>query len=292
MAHPHPHLHLQMLLVAVALVAATALADTNAGSSSSSKDAAADCDGGYCVVGRDDPSIPHVTSTGFEWTVEASSNEELVDKLHARHIIQTPLVASVMRLVDRGDFCKRSAYVDTPQPIGFGATISAPHQHAHTLELLRLHLRIGAKALDIGVGSGYLAACMAIMTGASGRVYGVDHMPKLVQLATDNINKHHAALLSSGRITLMHGDALVGVPIQEQFDVIHIGAAVDKVPDYLMKLLATGGRLVAPVGPQGEAQVLTVYDKQEDGTVHAKKLFGVRFIPLSSRKEQLLHDDL
>ena len=44
------------------------------------------------------------------------------------------------------------AYADRPLPLGFGATISAPHMHAHALEQLRL--RPGMRALDVGAGSG------------------------------------------------------------------------------------------------------------------------------------------
>lgn len=40
---------------------------------------------------------------------------------------------------------------------GYGQTISAPHMHAHALELLKDHLRPGTRVLDCGVGSGYLA---------------------------------------------------------------------------------------------------------------------------------------
>ena len=56
---------------------------------------------------------------------------------------------------------KAFAYVDAPSPIGFNATISAPHMHASALELLRGHLFPGARVLDVGSGTGYLTACMA-----------------------------------------------------------------------------------------------------------------------------------
>lgn len=43
-------------------------------------------------------------------------------------------------MTDRGKYCKINPYTDAPQGIGFGVTISAPHMHAHALELLREHL--------------------------------------------------------------------------------------------------------------------------------------------------------
>ncbi|VDQ08172.1 unnamed protein product [Trichobilharzia regenti] len=68
-----------------------------------------------------------------------------------------------MLSVDRGYFTNSSPYLDRPRPIGFAATISAPHMHAHALEALRDHLKPGSHALDVGSGSGYLTACMALM---------------------------------------------------------------------------------------------------------------------------------
>ena len=50
-------------------------------------------------------------------------------------------------------------YMDAPQPIGFEATISAPHMHAMALEQLKVELVPGSRALDVGafraLGVGY-----------------------------------------------------------------------------------------------------------------------------------------
>lgn len=73
-----------------------------------------------------------------------------------------------MTTIDRGNYCKNNPYMDAPQRIGYGVTISAPHMHAHALELLREHLVPGERALDVGSGSGYLTACMAVMLGENG----------------------------------------------------------------------------------------------------------------------------
>lgn len=68
-----------------------------------------------------------------------------------------------MLAVDRCFFAPRDPYVDSPQGIGYGVTISAPHMHAHALEVLKDHLKVGCRVLDVGSGSGYLTACMAMM---------------------------------------------------------------------------------------------------------------------------------
>ena len=69
-----------------------------------------------------------------------------------------------MLAVDRKEFCHtHDPYKDNPQPIGSNVTISAPHMHAHALETLAEHLKPGKRALDVGSGSGFLTACMALM---------------------------------------------------------------------------------------------------------------------------------
>lgn len=69
-------------------------------------------------------------------------------------------------------------------PIGYGATISAPHMHEFALAELIEFVRAGGKVLDVGSGSGYLTTCFAIL-GAE--VIGIDHIPELVDFAKRNI---------------------------------------------------------------------------------------------------------
>lgn len=86
----------------------------------------------------------------------------------ANGIIRSESVENAMMSVDRGNYVKINPYMDAPQGIGFNVTISAPHMHAHALELLKDRLVNGERALDVGSGSGYLTACMAIMVGDNG----------------------------------------------------------------------------------------------------------------------------
>ena len=94
-----------------------------------------------------------------------------------------------MLMVDRGNYINHNAYMDSPQALGYNITISAPHMHAHALELLRDKLRPGMRALDVGSGSGYLTACMALMVGDRGVAVGIDHIPDLVDLSRANLQK-------------------------------------------------------------------------------------------------------
>ena len=137
--------------------------------------------------------------------------------------------------MDRRDFVLDSdkvstmAYMDTPLPIGHGATISAPHMHAHVLELLSDKLIPGAKVLDVGSGSGYLCVAMSLLVGENGSVTGIEHIPELVSWSIKNVAEHHKDLLSSGRLKIMVGDGYVGLP-NSKFDAIHVGAAAPHTP--------------------------------------------------------------
>lgn len=78
----------------------------------------------------------------------------MVEQLRRYGIIKSGKVAEVMETIDRGLFVPPggSPYFDSPMPIGYNATISAPHMHASCLELLEKHLQPGMRTLDVGSG--------------------------------------------------------------------------------------------------------------------------------------------
>lgn len=89
------------------------------------------------------------------WTrASAEKNKELIEHLRRYGVIKTKKVAEVMETIDRGIFVSdgNPPYLDSPMPIGFNATISAPHMHATCLELLKDHLKSGMRVLDVGSG--------------------------------------------------------------------------------------------------------------------------------------------
>jgi protein-L-isoaspartate(D-aspartate) O-methyltransferase len=71
------------------------------------------------------------------WRSSSTSNSGLVNQLKQNQIIKSREVEHCMQLVDRGNYVANNAYLDTPQLIGEGQTISAPHMHAHSLETLK-----------------------------------------------------------------------------------------------------------------------------------------------------------
>ncbi|THH12273.1 hypothetical protein EW146_g7771 [Bondarzewia mesenterica] len=185
-----------------------------------------------------------------------------------------------MRRVDRANYVlyKTDAYLDSPQTIGHGATISAPHMHAYAADCLLPFLRPGARVLDVGSGSGYLSAVFHHLVSSDekkGKVVGIEHIPQLVEWSKYNLRTDGlGGALSDGQILMVVGDGRLGYPEGGPYDAIHVGAASPVLPQHLVDQLSRPGRMFIPVGEY--MQTVLQVDKHEDGSVTEKELYDVR----------------
>jgi protein-L-isoaspartate(D-aspartate) O-methyltransferase len=161
------------------------------------------------------------------------------------------------------------AYDDTPLPIGYGQTISAPHMVAIMCDILDLQSEMNV--LEVGGGSGYHAAVMAEIIGPEGQVFSVERIPELMILAKKNLRK---ARISN--VTMVQGDGSAGLSDHAPYDRISVAATAPSVPQPLKEQLGKGGKLVIPVG-SGYQELLLVTRK--NGYVIEEKM-AVVFVPL------------
>lgn len=164
------------------------------------------------------------------------------------------------------------AYEDTAIPIGYGQTASQPSLQAYYLEILRPGP--DDKVLEIGTGSGYLTALLAMMAD---RVYSVERVRELSQRARKALDA-----VGLKNVALLVGDGTIGWKKYAPFDVIVVSAASPSVPQALVDQLADGGRMLIPVGAR-DIQELTLVRKS--GFAVTEEVVGdeVTFVPLLGR---------
>lgn len=190
--------------------------------------------------------------------------------------VSDPRVLDAMSRVPRERFVPPEyadrAYADSPVSIGEGQTISQPYIVAYMTEVLEV--APGHRVLEIGTGSGYQAAVLGELAR---EVYTIEIVPSLAQRATDTLRE-----LGYENVHVREGDGYAGWPGEAPFDRIMVTAAPEEIPMPLLDQLAPGGRLVTPVGAQGETQWITVVDKTDQGLVE-RRTIPVQFVPFTRR---------
>jgi protein-L-isoaspartate(D-aspartate) O-methyltransferase len=202
----------------------------------------------------------------------ARTRDRLVQRLRERGIANLAVldrVRNVPRHIFVDEAIASRAYEDTALPIGFGQTISQPYIVARMTEAL---LEGGplATVLEIGTGSGYQTAVLAPLVG---RIYSVERIEALFKRARARLKE-----LEIRNVRLKHGDGAKGWKTQAPFDGILIAAAPLTIPESLVEQLAVGGRLIVPVGPEGEQQLIRL-TRRESG-IERRSLGAVAFVPL------------
>jgi len=182
-------------------------------------------------------------------------------------------IAAVPRHIFIEEALASRAYEDTALPIGFEQTISQPFIVARMLEAMGGQRRLGT-VLEIGTGCGYQAAVLARLAK---EVYSVERIAGLLDKARSNLRP-----LRLSNLRLVHADGNQGLPEAAPFDGIIVAAAAPGVPQALLQQLASGGRMIVPVG--ADNQVLCLIEKTSTGLTE-KWLDAVRFVPLRGGRQ-------
>lgn len=200
----------------------------------------------------------------------SSPRSQLVDYL--RREIRDERVLSAMTRVLREVFvpsgCRDAAYEDRPLPIGHGQTISQPLIVAMMTEALELEG--DENVLEVGTGSGYQAAVLAELARW---VVTVERHSDLAQKAAETLQK-----LGYTNVEVHLAKARLGWQDKAPYDAIVVSAGAPAVPKDLLDQLAVGGRLIIPVGPKHEQNLLKVVKRERDTTI--EDLGPCRWVPL------------
>jgi protein-L-isoaspartate(D-aspartate) O-methyltransferase len=153
-----------------------------------------------------------------------------------------PDVLELLAVVKREDFVpsehRALAFVDTEVPLPNGQSMLAPKVEARLLQ--ELEVQRHERVLEVGAGSGYMAALLA---HRAQHVTTLEIDAELARFAAENLRRAWVA-----NATVLHADASRGVPEDGPFDVIVLSGSVAEVPRTMLAHLKPGGRLTAIVG--------------------------------------------
>jgi len=164
-----------------------------------------------------------------------------------------PQVLDLLFVVKREDFTppayRNLAFADMEIPLGSGQVMLAPKIEAKMLQ--ELVLKKTDKVLEIGTGSGYMAALLA---ARAEHVVTVESRPELAATAKENLERAGVA-----NVTVEIGNGAEGWSQRGPYDAIVVSGSLPVVPASLLKQLRVGGRLAVVVGeaPVMEAQLIT-----------------------------------
>jgi protein-L-isoaspartate(D-aspartate) O-methyltransferase len=202
----------------------------------------------------------------------ARERERMVEEQLVRRGIGDERVLAAMRRVPRHRFVQEAlrdrAYGDHPLPIGEEQTISQPYIVGLMTSLLELTGR--EKVLEVGTGSGYQTAVLAVLAR---RVCSIERLPRLAERARATLEA-----LGHDNVWVRVGNGALGWLDEAPFDRILVTAGGPAVPPPLFQQLVEGGRLVLPIG-DAENQTLTVIDNDR-GRMRARAVGDCKFVKL------------
>jgi protein-L-isoaspartate(D-aspartate) O-methyltransferase len=205
-----------------------------------------------------------------EISMEKLRGKMVTEQIESRGVTDQR-VLSAMRKVERHVFVpdqyRSEAYADHPLPIGHGQTISQPYIVALMTELCEL--QGDEKVLEIGTGSGYQAAVLAL---TAKEVYSIEIVEFLGKKAREKLSG-----AGYDNVFVKIGDGYLGWPEKAPFDVIILTASPPQIPQLLIDQLKEGGILIAP---EGEYIQQLVRLEKRNGIIHRRNITYVRFVPM------------
>ena len=167
---------------------------------------------------------------------------------------------------------REHAYEDRPLTIGYSQTISQPYIVASMLQAAEL--RPEDHVLELGTGSGYQTALLAEIAR---NVVTIERHAELAEIARERLSR-----LGYSNVEIVIGDGTLGYAPRAPYDVILVSAAAPQIPPPLVDQLASGGRMVLPVGSR-DLQDLVLVRKDEE-SIRSVRLDGCAFVPLIGRE--------
>ncbi|MFW5702753.1 MAG: protein-L-isoaspartate O-methyltransferase family protein [Candidatus Dojkabacteria bacterium] len=210
-------------------------------------------------------------SRKFVW-----DKNHLLQTLHSgkNPIIKDLNVINALREVDREDFVinpqrfSEEIHADKDIPIDFGQFQESPVLIAQKLQTLAI--RAGAKVLEIGAGTGYVTAIIAVIVGDSGKLYALERNQQLVEQARYNLGKRKYKTIAA-RVELMFRDGSKGLISKSPYDAIYVAAAYEQPPKELLEQLKLGGRMILPlINGDLKLYVRTDENQIEESLISAK----------------------
>jgi len=183
-------------------------------------------------------------------------------------------VCTAFKKVDRELFVpiefSHDAYLDKPIPLDVNSTISQPSLVAEMID--SLGLKGDEKILEIGTGSGFNAAILSYL---SKEVYSIEINKKLANLARKRLKD-----LGYTNIKVFNGDGKKGIPEKAPFDVVIFTAAIDKIPEAILKQLKEGGKIIYPLEVKVKDYQELVLGIKKEAKILERKTIPVNFVSL------------